>query len=121
MCALFVQANNDCFAVSSTRYEEMAVSELMQPFDLKAVMKAIIVDAVQKNIFEQLPSGFIACYEALEQGSPVLHCADLLEAFPIILGALVPEMVERTISYNDDEQCDKNVVKYASENNVIFR
>ncbi len=96
--AILLHVMNGCFALDSYDCEEMVASEVTQPFDLKAVMKAIIDDALEKNTFAQLPLGFIAFYEALACGSSVIQYADLMQALPIIFIAVMPEMMERMLS-----------------------
>lgn len=109
----------NCCALDSYDIEQMVASEMMQPFDLKIVMKAIIDDALQKNMLRQLPQGFLAFYEALEQGSSVIQYADLIQALPVIFTAIMPEMMQRI--YHHEKQKVGYTIKNVSENDVHFK
>ena len=87
-----------CFCVTSDELLQEVAPAMLQPFDLKIVMKAIMDDAYQRNIVDQLPQGFIACYQALEHGDEMLSCDDLAQALSVVFAALMPEMMERTVS-----------------------
>ena len=87
-------------ALHSLPDEDTAASFMMQPFDLKALMKHIIDDARERNNIDELPHSFIACYEALEKNDPLIQSAYVVQIVPFILNILAPEMMERTISYS---------------------
>ncbi len=119
LCIVLLCFVLSCRALDSCDSEHMVASEMMQPFDLKIVMKAIIDDALQKNMLAQLPQGFLAFYKALEQGS-VIQYADLMQALPVIFTAIIPEFMQR-IYHHQEKQKDEYTIHNVSEDDVHIK